>query len=440
MQLLVEGLVAELVGKQDRVQESAEIARFVQLLANDSLWYSCSMRVLHDDDHRLQLAAVAMMMARQVRQAKIAERLGCTAGHVSRLVKEAKATGLLVVETKFVANGITSEEVRQARERYLPDGSVVANLSGELSGRAKNAGVASFSVVVLSLQGRRHAARSRDRLGRAAGPHVVNLLARASMCGVSWGDTLLAVARALRDVAGRKGPRPRKRVQFLPVVGEPLGGTLTSTSSSSLAQQLSDILNEGRAPDVPSLGSVPALVPIDLTPDQASGVDKVIGCVKAYAHIFGSAKSVRRPLIEKLDAILTSVSPSKLPLGMAGARYLISAGLEREKLRKLAIGDISGVLLPNQLAAEGALMKDLTSAWKGIKEEHVRACALRAADHGAPGVIVVAFGKSKAMTALAAVERGLVNHLLIDEELSDEIGKLLRSKARSKVADGEMLV
>jgi DNA-binding transcriptional regulator LsrR (DeoR family) len=62
--------------------------------------------------------------------------------------------------------------------------------------------------------------------------------------------------------------------------------------------------------------------------------------------------------------------------------------------------------------------------WTGISLEQYAACAQRSVAQQSPGVVVVAIGKNKAEAVHDAVARGLINNLLVDEELALAVDSL----------------
>ena len=95
-------------------------------------------------------------------------------------------------------------------------------------------------------------------------------------------------------------------------------------------------------------------------------------------------------------------------------------------------GDIGGVLLPRNADQPSELIQSIERRWKGLKREHLESCARRAFDEdpavGRPGVIVLAEGEDRADVVLHAVERGLINHLIIDTSLEKALENLIASQ------------
>lgn len=376
--------------------------------------------------HHIHLVATALMTSLGNKQSQIAARLKVSPGQVAKLVNEARWRGYLKVKApEFVQGNITPDELRQAKDLLdiEHDG-----LRKALGAAAEAAGVTSFSLTVVSWDRNKERDNSQA-FGRAAAPRVKALLASAKTCGVSWGPTLRSLALALA-ASGRAATK----TQFLPVVGDPVGGEITGESSSSLAQQLAETLGGKRAQKVQSLSSVPPLLPLDISPEARRVMLDYISWFGAYATIFkgGEAKrkggKPKRPAIEQLDAILTSVSHDGRPLGRAAPQYLKPFKHLSEELPKLAVGDISGVLLPKEGAPDPKhILEKLKQAWMGITESHFKSCVQRAngQSKGSPGVIVVAYNAKRAETVRRVVQHGMVNHLIVDTTLANALRRSL---------------
>jgi DNA-binding transcriptional regulator LsrR (DeoR family) len=172
-----------------------------------------------------------------------------------------------------------------------------------------------------------------------------------------------------------------------------------------------------------SLAAVPALIPENFTPKEVKAIRKLINYVDAYHDIFGGQRkdeTEQEPWIRRMDCILTSVGPRERPLG---DRLLKTAGIHKERLRELVIGDICGILIPRPglSTAEDSEVERVTERWTGIKLGDLEDCARRASRSRGTGVIVIAIGKNKAAFIYEVVRRGLVNHLIVDQDLADRL-------------------
>jgi DNA-binding transcriptional regulator LsrR (DeoR family) len=345
-------------------------------------------------------------------QAEIAIELGVSPAVVSRVLDRAegryierrvsflrdKVPGHLQseLEMRLVAHAISSELDRLAQFAYGRPGPKVRvlQLPEECPGEE---GLASFA--------------------RLAAPYVLHLVVRASLCGVTWGRMLANLVRAAKQL----GTRPKTSTEFVPLAGEPLGFAPTSSSSSILADELQQFLR-GHGHHARSLTMLPALIPRDFSPDERTTINKLIARLKDYRDIFVGGVADEPPIVTSLDALITSVGRD--PLGFKDGSLLDS---ERE--RPMFIGDIGGVLLPGrpgtpeQALHLEAAMADLADRWTGLRLNHIRACAERAAADPARtvGVVVLSVGATRAPVIYECVKLGLISHLIIDGALEQAL-------------------
>jgi DNA-binding transcriptional regulator LsrR (DeoR family) len=84
------------------------------------------------------------------------------------------------------------------------------------------------------------------------------------------------------------------------------------------------------------------------------------------------------------------------------------------------VGDIGGIIIPRRglPKAEANRIKEMNDRWTGIQEHHLQRCAREASKNGRPGVVIVALGQKRCDMVRRCVELGLVNELIIDQELA----------------------
>jgi len=378
----------------------------------------------------LEIQAAAYLSSHNHTQKEIADFLSLSQPVVSRVVKRAREEGYLK-ETgpEFVRTNISEQRMLEIQARIAP-----RKLANELNEFAiKNdlpfiPAVRVFPTPYLSSSKETFTLRTED-FGRVAAGYAAELLLRSRGCvGVSWGTTVANLATGISAncrVAARK-PNP---IMFVPLCGEPLGLTGTHFSASTLAAKLDGVLNGGTTHSH-SLAAVPALIPKTFSTNEISIIRKLIGHVEAYKKIFAGASRRNiheEPLIDKLDTILASVGAAETTLGWGHDELGRTAGFNRSDLKELIIGDISGVLIPKPKLRDADKKKliRIEERWTGIREDHIRNCALRAKRDKTTGVIVSTIGRNKAAIVLECVKRGLINHLLIDQDLADELVRLL---------------
>jgi hypothetical protein len=99
----------------------------------------------------------------------------------------------------------------------------------------------------------------------------------------------------------------------------------------------------------------------------------------------------------------------------------------------MVVGDIGGVCLPksNLTQNQADQFAAMERRWTGVTRKHLEKCAKRAANAttggkaAPPGVIVVAIGRNKAGCIFEAIKAGLVNHLIVDQDVEAELSKLV---------------
>jgi DNA-binding transcriptional regulator LsrR (DeoR family) len=384
--------------------------------------------------------AIAMLAAAGEQQAAIGKRFNLTQSTVSRVLAEALSRGWLRRSVSFEPEGIDAETLREAKQRAAQPPRL-EDAIGHLAvlGHLPHA----VTVRVFACADARHPAASYEKrqilFGASVAHHVRELLAEGvSHCGLTWGHSIAAVVAGI-EALGARPPRSR-RVQMVPLCGEPLGRDQASlVSSSVLAARLAKAVNGTLGQNL-SLAMLPAFIPGDFAAVQVDAVWRLIGKMHAYEAIFGSrrmrtagaaVKGSEERLALRLDMILTGISIGGHPLGDGRGPLFESGGLREETFRELVLADIGGVLIERGKLTRGqkAALTGLKARWTGLNEEELRACANRAAAPEArtPGVVVVAIGRAKAEPLIAAIQRGLVNRILIDAELEAQMLQMLGS-------------
>ena len=383
------------------------------------------MAVVKNSSEELDMLAAAYLAGGGQKQIDIAETLGLSQAAVSRLIARARKH-YLREELRFLHEALDEQTMRGVVQRTIHR-RLAANLD-VFCGRIRRR----TPVLRVFPSGSRDesAAGWNSRLetvARAAAPFVRDLLLRTAVAGVSWGHSVGTLSFAIRNLPAP--PRSDNPVRVVPLCGEPLGNRPTSLSSSSLSETLEEALN-GRVVSNLSLGMVPAFIPGGFSKTELKAVSKLIGLVKAYEEVFGG----RAPLAERLDMVLTSIAPAERPLGYGSGDLLRTGGLKLEELRGMILGDISGVCIPRPDLDRGRRQKlaRVNERWTGIRLSHLEACSRRASGNpltGPPGVVVFAIGSNKARFAVEAIRLGLVNHAFVDDDLAEEMDRLLAAES-----------
>jgi len=381
----------------------------------------------------LDMLAAAFLAGEGRTQAGIASDLRLSQPAVSRLLSQARKK-YLRQEVHFLKEHVTHDTMQRILQRASrSDLGELLNRLAKQSHQARGPVVRVFPSESLQV-GPKDWENRLTSFGRAAAPYIKELLLRATICGISWGQTLGHVVASLHGLA-IPPPRTADPIEIVPLCGEPLGKAPTSLSSTNLAESLERFLN-GKAVSNLSLGMVPAFIPCFPEP-EIEVIWKVIRLVKAHELIFGPRQPPQngaQPLVEKANMILTSVGPAERPLGYGSGELFRTGGLELEQLRPLLLGDISGICIPKpRLKPEQTkIISNLNSRWTGITRPQLESCARRSATadplQGVPGVCVVAIGRNKALFVCEAVKLGLVNHLIIDDDLGQELERIARKQ------------
>lgn len=271
--------------------------------------------------------------------------------------------------------------------------------------------------------------RSPRAFNAAAADTVITHVLEASVLGVAWGRAVAAVVDGL-DAAFPTAPRGRRPdsppLHAIPVCGEPLrvATTLHEFSSSLLATRIGEIFNLER-PRVPSLAGVPAYIPRKLGDAARRTVRAFFGEVPDYRAVVGEDG-----LLTKMDTLLTGIGVPDAagagdPHGVFVAERTVSEGLTSAEMARLVYGDLAGVLIPRRdlSAGEVATVQSLNDGWTGLRLEDIERCAREANERGHGGVIVISQHGRKRNLVRELVRRGLVNHLVIDEQLDDELSQ-----------------
>ena len=415
---------------------------------------------------------VAYLYAKGEPQKRIAGLLSLSPSMVSRLVDQARKVGLVreTIECQL------SEPDQQRLHDEVYRGK---ELLGKLKDVAYDSGVGSLTQLQIVPTGLEiKTDESWDQavsvFGHKAASYCLNLIRGCEKCkilGVTYGRTLAALASGLEEVTATQG-RPKTAITCVPLWGEPLSPweeprsqvfrDPAKLSSSGLAADMHRILNgdavkgsgRTRAQLPLHLSFVPAFQPdpARFSDDDFRAVLKFASSVSAYGQIFslregslaedashevqpktgrqtkqsGGVEELKLPLVEHLDAILTSVGSKDQPGRFWSGEFFRQGDIDLPKLRRGAFGDLGGAFIINPAAnkADREYVEAVNKRWTGIKEPHFRRSALRARENNLPGVTVLAVGAVRAEIVLQCLKLGLINHLILDTDCADELHKL----------------
>jgi DNA-binding transcriptional regulator LsrR (DeoR family) len=394
---------------------------------------------------QMNMLVCAYLAGEGLTQNEIVERLGLSQATVSRLLKEAKEE-YLKEEARY---RFLKEKLDEDQYKAVVQAAYSRQLGEELEKIAKSYGKSGPMLRVFpsgsKLTTPSALEERRQKFSQHAATYIQKILFRSKFCGVAWGSTLGGVFSVLRTLAV-PSPRPDDPITAVPLCGELLGYLPTSYSSSSLVADLEKTLN-GHNEGTLSIGMVPAFIPSRF--DKMFGksgrpksdvVWELISLVKAYNEIFGEkniAKKHPAVLADKLDTILTGVGTADQPLGFGKGSLLESIeSINIQALEKLVCGDIAGICLAKpRLSATQQKEFDsqqtiIERHWTGLKPKQLEDCATRAfatdPEQGLPGVVIIAYGASKARCIFEAVKRGWANTLVIDDDIEEELKQLVK--------------
>jgi DNA-binding transcriptional regulator LsrR (DeoR family) len=363
------------------------------------------------------ITAAYLVSSGGMRQSEVASVLGVSQAVVSRLLKLAHGK-YLRKEVRFISESVSEQEMRGVLQRAGR-----RDLSAHLEALVRTEQPGRRGPVLRVFQS--DSGGGLSGFMRQVASYLRQLLARSEICGITWGGMLWHVLKALRD-SPSPAPWAPHRIRFVPLCGEPLGNQPASFSSSNLVHEF-DLAANGDKLQEESLylGMVPAFIPDGFEKNEVAAIWKLIGLVRSYSEIFGPSG-----LADRLDTIVTSTGPAERALGF-GQGTLLQTGKGVDELPALIDGDVGGVCFPRATLTRPQKRKldGMVNRWTGLKEEHLRLCSNRAAAgnpiDGRPGVVVISTGRARAHIISRAVRMGLVNHLIIDQELEEELNRVL---------------
>jgi DNA-binding transcriptional regulator LsrR (DeoR family) len=363
--------------------------------------------------------AAAYLSSQGEKQTDIAAKLGVNQSEVSRLLHRARDVKHWLKEAAPVLTLTKEAEAlwpeAQARfAKYLSRDDLLKRL------RALDASGRDRLRVVTVVRG--NPANFHPSVTEA----IKDVLRRGSVVGVTWGRTVRNLVDLLKETI-REPIRPGDPVQFVPLCGEPLKERrdVSHYSSSMLASELHELTNGQTDTSPPSLAGVPAFIPLAYRPEEVKVIRRFIAQVAGYSIVFGEGRG-RPGKVDEADTMLSSLGVAdKEHRGVFLSERVALGDISEEELAATMVGDVGGVIIP----AGGPLgkrqegrLREMGERWTGLKLKHLEACADEAARTGRPGVVVLSRGSpcpgERARVVRRLVEMGLVNELIIDDELA----------------------
>jgi DNA-binding transcriptional regulator LsrR (DeoR family) len=365
----------------------------------------------------------AFLRAQGLSQAEIAARLNATQSNVSRWLRRAEhVLGCLNVEVRrtFVESKVTPErlaELRGTRDDTLLN--AVRRMQAHSGVRVRNIRVLedvrtetssdSFQVELA-------------RFGRFAAPRVMELIARSKTVAVTWGSTLSVLIDGLGASPRHPADPP---ITFFPVCAEPEEYVAARESSSVIAARLDAIVNGGQGRQL-ALARIPAFIPKRFVGAKRRGIEEMMYSSNPYREIFGTRQHRGAPspgLVDTATTLLTSVGHADHPMGFNYGELLRSGEISADRLKRLVVGDIGGVLIrrPGLAKRDKQAVDALSAMWTGLNYDALLKLAIRASTGGEPGVVVVSTGANRAEILHAVLSSGLVNEAILDAEAADAL-------------------
>jgi len=264
--------------------------------------------------------------------------------------------------------------------------------------------------------------------------------------GLSWGRTLRAVARA----AGRVAPpveraRVGAGITWIPVLGDllhPAEEEAYSLSSSTLAADFTKAFG-GEAESSLAL-YIPAYIPgkfLEKLPkkereQRQAIIHDFITMLPNYRLIFGPTDNGQQPLMEQLDALVTSVGAPPAPDTKQPWWSLTQQLMEGEEaqVQRATVGNLAGQFITDEeVDPEDARgIEEINARVFGPKIEDFKRLAKNSKAKKSPGLLVVAAGTFKARVVHRISLAGLVGELIIDQALAMELLRLMDHEEQAR--------
>jgi hypothetical protein len=225
-------------------------------------------------------------------------------------------------------------------------------------------------------------------------------------------------------VAGMAGSGGKRKVQFVPLCGDPCYSLSMGTAeyvATELACQLEKELNGTDTRRLPALMGVPAYMPKNKVPEYWK-------TFRGYVEVFGGVQNdgeEKAGLAEKIELLLTgagivdSREGEEDQTGIFIQERVFLGEAEKEEIRRIAYGALMGLLV----AKEGheSRVEELNRGWTGLSKARLLAIANRRWVNN-PGLVIVARGVDRALMTKAILDQGFpVGELIIDLKLWEEL-------------------
>ncbi len=377
------------------------------------------------------MIAAAVMLSNGRTRKEISAKLNRCLPEVAKLIKLAKEAGYLSRAPTFLRHKVNEADYIEVQRRFFGEADFTAELKALVP-----PGVQFDANVMLG---------TYSEFIHGAALHVCHLLKSAKRLGVMWGRTVHLLVENIKACGENLDRDALGAIECVPLCGDPIhlmNQRKLEYSSSWLAVELERALRRpsGYRAANPCLIGVPAYLSSAVRAGaRADGGGRVsfLHEIPGYEAIFGQPPGQR--LADKVDTVIMGAGiigaeiaqwvpggPDLPSTGDLIAERLLQEDIRQEELARLIYGDTGGVLLerPELSVADRKTVERLNDGWTGMREKDLRRIAQNAGVKGKGGVILVASSAAKAEVLLAAIMRGLVNHVVVDAPLKARLVEL----------------
>jgi DNA-binding transcriptional regulator LsrR (DeoR family) len=377
---------------------------------------------------RYTVIAAAIMFSSGKTRAEIGEKLHRCPPDVTRLIQLAREAGYLSQAPTFLRHKVNEADFIEVQRRFFGE----ANFTPALK-----------TLVPPGVHFEANVMRgSYSEFIHGAALHVCHLLKRAKRLGLMWGRTVHLLVENIKACGENLDRDALGNIECVPLCGDPIhlmNQRKLEYSASWLAVELERALRRPGAHREanPCLIGVPAYLSSAAREGaraDGGGLVSHIQGIPGYEAIFGKKPGQRQRLADEVDTVIMGAgiigpecelwSPARPDVPTTGdfiAERLVQEKetISKEALARLIYGDVGGVLLeqPDLRPADKAMVDRLNAGWTGMKEKDLWRIAQAAGKNGSGGLILVASSAPKADVLLAAISRGLVNQVVVDEPL-----------------------
>jgi len=397
--------------------------------------------------HHMALAAARLRTEKKT-QEQISKFLDRSQADVSRLLDFAKSKGWYEDQPRLKMENIPPEDWYTTEQKYFVDFDL-----GEICRHWAPGGMKVDIRIFPSTP-----PHLSDFFNLAA-TRLLQLIHRCRTFGVMYGYNVHQLKDALSERQLHMNKTHDPNFVVVPLCGDPthmINTEWVQYTASNLAANFYEILTGESAKGKHTLRGVPAYTARHFTLTGEEGelgsLQSFIHSIPGYQYIFGgpsgsapSGSDEDLPLIHKLDGLITGtgiIQPDTKTIENVRATFIRErleqeTGLPLDYLRELIHGDLGGVLIEKDGLGKRDLkmVQDLNKCWVGMTQQHLKNIAAQANatknkalvgkhDESMPGVILMAYEAAKAEMIKVLIQRGFINHLIINDDLAGALKTL----------------